>query len=212
LRSVGRVWWRGLTVFERYGHVFVITNMVAALLCLPLITAPAAFAGLCRLARSAHSAPSAAIEDFWSGFRTYFVHGLLVGLGAVALAFVAYTNFRTFALQSGPAFIALRLMWLAVLAVSFSALLYLFPLLERMERPNLWLGLRNAYLMTLKNPFFSFVFIVVVGLIVALSTALVVPWALVTLSLLASAATATVDDRLTAVHRTSSPPHSASQR
>lgn len=196
--GAGKSLWRGVQVFERYGHIFVIANIFAALLSLPIITAPAAWGGLCRLARVAHSGPSANINDFWAGFRESFGRGLIVGVIGAAGGFVLYANYTTYVLQSGLLFMALRVVWLTALVMGACMALYLFPLWERMERPSLRLGLQNAFTMTVKNPFFSLTLIGGMALIGAFSTLLIVPWALITLSLFASSATAAVDDRLRA--------------
>jgi uncharacterized membrane protein YesL len=198
--GAGKSLWRGLQVFERYGHVFVMANLFAALLSLPIVTAPAAWGGLCRLARTAHNGPSAHISDFWSGFRESFGRGLIIGLISVGLGFMLLVNYTTYVLQSGPLFMVLRVVWLTAWVMWVCTVLYLFPLWERMERPSLRLGLQNALTMTLKNPFFSLTLIGGLGLIAALSTLLIVPWALITLSLFANSATAAVDDQLRAAH------------
>jgi uncharacterized membrane protein YesL len=198
MREPVRALWQGLAVFERYGHVFVVANLLAVLVSLPLITAPAALAGLARLAYSAHTGPAAHIDDFWAGFRANLGRGLLVALANVAVFGILWVNFSSYSQQSGAIFDALRFMWLIILVIWVCAQLYLWPILEAMERPALHMAYFNAGLMTLKNPFYSIVLLVGIAIIVLISTATVVPWALLTFSLIASIATAAVLDRLRA--------------
>jgi uncharacterized membrane protein YesL len=193
-----RSFWRGFKSFEHYGYVFVIANIMAMVCALPLITAPAAFAGMCRLAHAARFGPTCHTDDYWSGFRDYFVRGLIISALTAAVAFIVVTNLQAFSLQSNPVFIPLRLVWISGLLLWIGVVLYLFPLLERMERPNLWLGIRNAALMMIKNPFFSIVVIFGLVLLMVLSTLLVVPWAMMTMAVVANISTAAVDDRLAA--------------
>jgi len=188
--------WKGLVVFERYGHVFVVVNIVAAFLALPVVTLPIVWAGLARLARAAHDGPTCHIDDFWSGFRTYFWDGLVISAITFGLGCVLYVNYTVYALQSGYLFTLLRAIWLTVFIVWMCTLFYLFPLMERMERPTLWVGLRNALLMTIKRGGTTLITLIIAGVVLLLSSTLVVPIALISLSLLASVATAAVDDRL----------------
>lgn len=202
ITSAGRSLWRGISVFERYPGVFVIANIMAGLISLPIITAPIAWAGLSRLAHAAHQEPTCHLDDFWSGCRVYWLHGLLVGVFTAGLMFMLYANYSTYVLQSGVLFVLLRAVWFTAAVMWLSTLLYLFPLLERMEHPNLVVGLRNALIMTLKNPFFSLGVMIGVALLCALSSLLIMPWALITFALIASIATAAVENRLGAYHTT----------
>ncbi|CAG0969501.1 hypothetical protein ANRL4_01164 [Anaerolineae bacterium] len=194
--SAGRSLWRGISVFERFPGAFVIANIIAGVISLPIITAPIAWGGLSRLAHAAHQGPTCHLDDFWSGCRDYWLHGLLVGVLTAGLMFMLYANYSTYVLQSGALFVLLRAVWFTAAITWLSTLLYLFPLLERMEQPKLTIGLRNALTMTLKNPFFSLVVVIGVALLCVLSSLLIMPWALITFALIASIATAAVQNRL----------------
>jgi uncharacterized membrane protein YesL len=191
-----RAVWRGLVVFERFGWVFIVANLFAVLLSLPLLSAPLAFAGLAHMAHNAHAAPTAHPDDFWRGVRRYFWHGLL--LGALNLAFwaVLYVNFAAYAQQTGALFWLLRGIWFIAALSWLLMLLYVFPLLEEMERRHLGMALYNAALMVVKNPFFSAAVLLCALLIVVGSALTVVPLLLFTLGLLASIGCAAVQDRL----------------
>ncbi|HRE49722.1 MAG TPA: hypothetical protein PLD47_18510 [Aggregatilineales bacterium] len=196
MAAVFRSFWRGLRFFEKFNGVFVPANIVAMLCALPLITAPAAYAGMCRVANAAQTTPTCHIDDYWSGFRASLGRGAIIALLTVGVFFLIIVNINTYWLQTGALFIALRLVWLTGAIFWISVLLYLFPLLERMEQPDLLAGLKNAALMTVTNPFYSLAFVGLVILVAALSTVLVVPWGLLTLAVIANAATAAVENRL----------------
>ncbi|MFQ3537017.1 MAG: hypothetical protein SNJ58_14210 [Aggregatilineales bacterium] len=191
-----RAVWRGLVIFERFGWVFIVANLFAVLLSLPLLTAPLALAGLAHMAHAAHSAPTAHPDDFWRGVRRYFWQGLLLGALNIAFWAVLYVNFAVYAQQTGALFSVLRGVWFMAALTWLLVLLYVFPLLEEMERQHLGMALYNAALMVVKNPSFS-VAIVLCALLIVIGSALtVVPLALFTLSLLASIGSAAVQDRL----------------
>ncbi|MCS6872946.1 MAG: hypothetical protein NZ571_15990, partial [Anaerolineae bacterium] len=174
----------------------VVANLFAVLLSLPLLTAPLAFAGLAYMAHAAHSAPTAHPDDFWRGVRRYLWHGLLLGALNIAFWTVLYVNFAVYAQQTSALFWLLRGIWLAAASVWLLMLLYVFPLLEEMERQHLGMALYNAALMVMKNPFFSAAVWLCTLLIVVGSALTVVPLLLFTLSLLASISSAAVIDRL----------------
>ncbi len=191
-----RAVWRGVLIFERFGWVFIVANLFAMLLSLPILTAPLAFAGLAHMAYAAHSAPTVHPDDFWRGVRRYRWQGLL--LGALNFVFWAllYVNFATFSRQTGTFFWLLRGVWFMAALLWLLMLLYVFPILEEMERPHLGLALYNAALMAIKNPFFSAAVLFGVLLITLGSALTVVPFLLFTLSMLASIGSAAVLDRL----------------
>lgn len=191
-----RAVWRGVTVFERFGWVFIVANLFAALLSLPLLSAPLALAGLAHMAHAAHNAPTAHPDDFWRGVRRYFWHGLLLGGLNAAFWAVLYVNFAAYARQTGALFGLLRGVWFIAALTWLLMLLYVFPLLEEMERPHLGVALYNAALMVVKNPLFSATIWLCALLIVIGSALTVVPLVLFTLSLLASIGSAAVRDRL----------------
>lgn len=196
--AVLRVVGRGIAAFERYGYVFVIANLVAVVFSLPLITLPAAFAGLARLGYAAHHGPTAHIDDFFSGFRANLLRGVVVAIANAAVIGILWVNFSTFSAQTGLLFVALRILWIMILFVWIAVQIYLWPLLEEMERPDLRAAFYNAGLMALKNPYFTAGLLVCIVVIAALSLLLVVPVLLITPAMIASIANAAVIDRLAA--------------
>jgi len=191
-----RVLWRGLMQFERYGPLFVLANITSVALSLPIVTAPAAFAGLVRLCYKAQTDHTTTFSEFWEGFRAAFWRGLIVGGLNVVVIGVLVVNFFTYSAQSSSVFLLLRAVWGIILIGWLGVQLYLWPMLAAMESPTLIGGFRNAALMFSLNPVFTLTLLAVLGLVLVLSTILRVPWLLLTLAFLASVATAAVRDRL----------------
>ncbi|MBA3450158.1 MAG: YesL family protein [Chloroflexia bacterium] len=150
----GRLLWRRL-------GLLVLANVLWLLLSLPIVTWPAATAGLFTLARRVvaeelDDAPwNSRISDFWDGFRTHWRRSSLLtvidlaGLGVIAVALVFYGRSAAEPIRwlAGP--IALiGLVWLA-------AQLYVFPLLLERTANRPWEIMREALLMTLGYPLSS---------------------------------------------------------
>jgi uncharacterized membrane protein YesL len=191
-----RAVWRGVQLFERFGPVFVTANLLAALASLFVLPAFAAYAGLVRLASDTHNAPTISIEEFWAGFRAGFLRGLVLLALTALLVMVVLFNWRNFSLENQLLLAMLRSLWVFLLAAWFCILLYVFPLLEQMERPNVLLGLRNAGLMLLKNPLFSLGLFVISLLFIIISVVTVIPVALILPGMLACITDSAVRDRL----------------
>ncbi len=194
-----RVFWKGILQFEHYSWLYVTANIVSILLSIPVVTAPAAYAGLSYLSHTAQTTSTATLGDFWAGFRLYFWRGLAAGIANVVVLGMLWVNLTAYSQQTGLLFMILRAAWLVILFVWLGMQLYLWPMLEEMKHPTLYGGLRNAAIMMMQNPFFTFVLIAGVGIIVAFSTALIIPWILVTNSMIACVANAAVLDRLAIV-------------
>lgn len=191
-----KAFWRGLVVFERYGSTFVIANLCALLVSLPIITFPAAIAGLYHLAYVAHREPTCHLDDFWQGFRQNLSRGVIVGIVNILVVGILLVNFNTYRDQSGVPFAALRALWAFGLLIWIAANLYLWAILERMEQPKLHIAGYNAALMVAKSPAFTIIFMLLVMIVSVICSVLVVPFLLFAFSLLASISTAAVTDRL----------------
>jgi uncharacterized membrane protein YesL len=200
-----RVVWRGIVQFERYAWLYILANILSIALSLPIITIPAAYAGLSRLSHTAQTGQTTTIGEFWAGFRAALGRGIIVGILNVVVIGILIVNFLTYRNQTGLLYIALRAIWVIILIGWFGVQLYLWPMLDEMEPPTLTAGFRNAALMVSLNPMFSLTLLAIVGLLAVISTALALPWLLVTSSLLACISNAAVLDRLALVrHRDAS--------
>ncbi|GAB4548991.1 MAG: hypothetical protein OHK0023_12760 [Anaerolineae bacterium] len=178
--------------------MFILANLMALLASLGVITVLAAFSGLCYVAYRAQRSPTAHLDDFWFGFRKYFWQGLLItGLNVLFFG-VLIVNIQFFSEQQGGLFDLLRALWFGAAFIWITVQLYLFPMLEAMETPNLWRAFQNALVMIAANPLFTFTLWLILLIILAISVLAVVPIVLVTPSVIASILSAAVIDRLEA--------------
>lgn len=200
MRAVIQVLWRGVMQFEHHGWVFVVSNLFAAILALPLVTLPLVLAGLSYVSHTAQTTPAAHIDEFWIGVRKYWKEGLIIGVLNFAIFGVIIANYIFFLDQAGILFVVLRLMWFVIMLLWIAVQLYLWTILEEMETPTLREGLRNAGVMIVRNLGFSLLLAFIILIFVLVSVALFAVWALVTPSLIACIGTAATLDRL-AVYR-----------
>lgn len=182
--------------FELHGWVYILANIFCALLCVPVITAPAAFAGLSYLSHSAQTGPTVHPDYFWVGLRKHFRHGLLMGLANALLLTMLITNLNAYAGRSSLLFVSLRLIWLGTLGTWLCVQLYLWPMMEEMEQPTLRGALRNSALMALQNPLFTLTLLILILVTTILSALIVVPLVMITLSIIACTVNVAVLDRL----------------
>src|SRR4051812_42809196 len=125
-----RIVWRGIQQFEHYGWLYVLMNILAVALSLPILTAPAAYAGLCHLSHTAQTGVTASANDFWEGFRANLARGILVAVANILILIVLWRNFVYYSGDASVLFYLLRGVWLIVLFLLVSVQLYLWPLLE----------------------------------------------------------------------------------
>jgi uncharacterized membrane protein YesL len=198
--------WRGLRHFNDRSSIYVAANLIAFLLSIPLITAPAAWAGLVKMSLLSQTTPTASPADMWNAFRTYLRQGLVMGVLNIVIIGINLSNLAMYWYAPGLLYAVLRGVWLLVLVLWLATQIYLWPLFFNMTQPTLRGALRNAVVMILLNPVFTLVLILAMGVIVLISIILVIPWALLTLSMLVSVATAAVLDRLEAAGLREPPP------
>ncbi len=152
--TAGRILWRRL-------GLLVLANVLWLVMSVPVVTWPAATAGLFTLVRRVvaeelDDAPwDSRISDFWDGFREHWQRGSvltaidLAGLGMIVVALVFYGRSPAEPLRwlVGPITLV-GLVWLA-------AQLYVFPLLLERSTSRPWEIMREALLMTLGYPLSS---------------------------------------------------------
>ncbi|MBC8099531.1 MAG: hypothetical protein H7Y11_08810 [Armatimonadetes bacterium] len=178
------------------GYIYIWANLAAVACALPIVTAPAAWAGLVKLSYNAHLTPSADLGDYWEGFREQLGRGLLLSLLNVVVVGVNVVNLLAYAGDGGLGMHLIRAVWIAALAVWFSVQFYLFPIYYHMHTPTLLGALRNALVMVYLNPLFTLILGGGIGLLMIASSVLFAAWLLLTLSALAVLATAAVLNRL----------------
>lgn len=146
-------------LWNSYDHLglLVVANLLWLALCIPVITAPAATAGLFRLARGIADHEPVTIRDFFDGFREHFFPALRAGALALAVAVVLWVNVDFYSHLGGPAIIpgmllAAVMIWIAAFMLLLHA--HLFALIVGGERGTR-AALRKSALLTLDNPGFT---------------------------------------------------------
>jgi uncharacterized membrane protein YesL len=135
----------------------VLANLLWVALCLPVVTAPAATAGLFHLARQIARGKDVSLRDFFEGFRARFFPALKVGLVDLAALLVLWVNIDFYSHMRGGAVIpgmvlAAAMVWVAAFFLLMHA--HLYPLLVGGES-SLRQLLRKSALLTLDNLAFT---------------------------------------------------------
>lgn len=189
---------RGLQHLQHRGYQYIWANVFWIVLSLPLITAPAAFAGLARFSYLAHRQATVSMDEFWQGFRENIRRGALIGVLNVVVVVVNVGNLLAYQTSDGAGVVVLRVIWLVALIGWFAVQLYVWPLLYAMEQPSLKGAYRNAGVMLLLNPLFTLGVWLVCAVVIGFSAAFPVAWILLTGSTLAAIANSAVQNRLQA--------------
>lgn len=197
MRAALSAWRRAARHLNHRGYLYIWANVLWLLLSLPVVTAPAAWAGLCRLTYAAWRTPAPNLDEFWAGFRENLGRGVAIGLLTLVIVLVNAGNLLAYR-ERGVALNVLRLVWIFALAFWFGLQFYAWPLMQHLERPSLVGAYRNALVMMALNPMFTLVCWLLAALVVVFSLALPAAWLLLTGSALAVAATSAVADRVAA--------------
>ncbi len=193
-----RAWRRGWQHLNHRGYLYIWANVLWVLLSLPLITAPAAWAGLNRLSYALHRSPGATLDEFWMGFRENLKRGAVLALVNIVVVVVNATNLVTYRGASGGLTDLIKGVWLVTLVVWFGTQFFVWALFYQMEQPSLVGAFRNTAAFILLNPVFTLVSWVLVVVVVAISVLLFPAVMLLTGSALAAIATTLVIDRIQA--------------
>lgn len=193
-----RAAWRGLGHLNRRGYIYVWANVLWAVMTLPVITAPAAWAGLVRLSYVAHRQPSVGLDDFWAGFRQNLGRSLPISLANILIVGISISNLVSYASETGAGMVALRSVWILSLTLWLVVQYFAWCFFYAMRQPTFVGALRNAAVMLLHNPMFCGGVLLGAVVVAALSTALPAAWFLITGGALAAIANSAVQDRLRA--------------
>lgn len=174
-------WW---SLRDTYEELFVLigANLLALVLFIPIVTGPPALAGLHYLGFHIANEKRVEFGFFWEGFRSCFLDSWkLAALNVLVFGVLGIDIWFYMAKVQGAWQVA-GLVGVWMLLVWALAQLYTFPLLVRQEERKLFLLLKNAVLLTLAYPVFSLTVAVLLVLILALSVAFPVVFAVVGLS------------------------------
>mgnify|MGYP001270297894 CR=1 FL=1 len=173
------LWWVALVLLLE--GAWLLAGAAALLGVLP---AGPATAGLFFVAHKVADGRASKVADFFAGVRQYARPGWAV-MGVATASFLLISYNLGFYTQFNNLFGAIMLgLWLYGLIFWLGLLLYAPPLIFLQEEPNLRLMARNALLMAVGRPIFTFLTLAMMLAIVLLSAFLVVPLFLVTVALL----------------------------
>jgi uncharacterized membrane protein YesL len=174
------------------GYIYIWANFLCVVCSLPIVTAPAAWAGLVKMSYLAHTGPRADLNDFWDGFRENLRNSVILTLLSLLIYGINLTNLTSYSGQTGVFYDLMRVVWIGAMLLWSGVMVYLYPIYYHMERPTLRGALRNALLMIVLHPFFSLGLWLVWVIISAISTFFFAAWLLLTVSMLAVIATRSV--------------------
>lgn len=192
------VYRRAITHINLNGYIYIWANLLWIALSLPLITAPAAWAGLVHFSHTAQTRKRVNLSDFWDGFTANFWRGVVIGLITLCIIIVNVTNLLAYSTETDALTIVFRIVWVSAVLFWLSIQLYFWQILEEMESPTLIGGLRNAALMVIQNPMFTVGIWIGIVVLAILSTVFFPAWMLLTGSSFAILTTTAVLDRLRA--------------
>lgn len=171
-----------LSLLALQAEAGLIAILVALLAILPM--APASI-GLTALAHRISEGRAISFADYFQAMRRYARPAWLVmGLWMIGLVIVL-VDLAFYARVDNLVGAALYGLWIYILLIWMSLQIYLFPLIILQERPDLRRLARNAFVMVIGRPFFTFTTLVLMSLLVLLSYWLIAPFFLLTISLLA---------------------------
>ena len=173
------VWWRAWRHLRQRGYVYIWANLCFVVVALPIVTAPAGFAGLVKLSQALQRGERADLNTFWAGVRENLGRGLLLGILTLAILIVNISNLAAYEVRT-IVDVSLRIIWLAAIWLWLALMLYFWPIYYAMETPTTVGVLRNTLLLVLRHP--AFTLIHGIGLVALGILSLVLPFLAVLLT------------------------------
>lgn len=153
---------------------------------LPVVTIPLVIMGMQNVGNRIANYKRVDNGFFWEGARTQIGKGWLLFLISLVVPLLIIFNIY-FYVNSGSWLPVIGFAWLWLLLLSLMIGQYVFPLFWQQDEPNIWLTLRNATILTLRHPLYSFLMLLFQLLLLALCIALTLPLVLLAPALLALA-------------------------
>ncbi len=145
-------------IVEGFYHFFdmLVANVLWVLVSLPVVTAPAAAAGLYFMTNQlAHDRP-VSWRTFFEGFRKYFkISWVWAFLNLVILA-ILISNLVFYDRFEGTVYFWIRALFFALLLFWLLVQNFTFPMLIEQTEPHLMVAMRNSLGLFLANPKYAF--------------------------------------------------------
>ena len=152
----------------------------------PVVTIPLVIMGMQNVGNRIANYKRVDNGFFWEGARTQIGKGWLLFLISLLVPILIIFNIY-FYVNSGSWLPVIGFAWLWLLLLSLMIGQYIFPLFWQQDEPSIWLTLRNATILTLRHPLYSFLMLLFQLLLLALCIALTLPLVLLAPALLALA-------------------------
>src|SRR5436190_1991130 len=105
--------YRALNDVRLKGYTYIWANLAFIVLALPIVTAPAAFSALCKVAHAARTQNHEADLDlFWQTFKANFWRAMPWGALHLLYAVVNFSNIFTYISSPNPLFKGLWVVWM----------------------------------------------------------------------------------------------------
>ncbi len=184
LRGIGQA----VVQLWQQGYAMIWANIAFVVLSLPLVTSPAAYSALMRVAYASFTEPHEAdLQLFWETFKANLGRALAWGVGIAAFGIVNFTNLFT-AIQHPPT----EVLWVVLSGVYLLSgvlwgcvMLYTWPIYYSMAQPSLLTATQQALLLSVRYPFLTWVNVVFVMITAAISMKFLALWLLLTWGLAA---------------------------
>lgn len=150
---------------------------------LPVVTIPLVIMGIQTVTNRIANYKRVDNSFFWEGTRTQIAKGWLLFLISLVLPLLIVFNIY-FYINSSSWLPLIGFAWLWLLLLSQMIGQYVFPLFIQQDEPNVLLALRNAVVLTLRHPLYSFLMLVFQLVLLALSIGLTLPLVLLAPALL----------------------------
>jgi hypothetical protein len=171
---------RSLFIFWDGFWVIWLADVLFVVGCLPIITAPAAFAGMFYTMNELAGGESVDWTTFFTGAKQYFWAGyrwvaanLLVGSVLIFYIFFLINPEGPFDQNLGDVLSGIPI---ALLVIWGLLNFFTFPLMLAQEKPSYRQALRNSVVVYLKWPGFTLLFGLLMAVIIGLSIWLIFPW------------------------------------
>jgi len=193
-----RAIFQALNDVRQNGYAYIWANVAFCALCLPVVTAPAAYSALCHVVRAARvNSSEADLSLFWEVFRANLWRAMPWGLAHLVFIVVNLSNLSAYAGRPEPIWVGMRVIWWAATLVWWGVFQYTWFLYEEMEHPSLWGATRNALVMVLLNPFFTLTIFAAQMIIFVLSIVMPPTFVLLTFGITVAISSAAVQNRMT---------------
>ena len=160
----------------------LIINILWFILTLPILTAPAAFAGMYYATQALAKKESVSWRTFFEGFKAYIWPGYRWGLLNLAVIGILGFNFLYIGVFMPDYAGILKGVYIAMFILWVPAQTYVFPFILEQEKPAVFLALRISLGLHLKYPGFTIAVDLLIILVCVISLWLWPLWAVFTVS------------------------------